>query len=318
MQLFKKVTWWIRKSFLPGFLVLIIALMGFVAYDYFKQPHDLWGGHWVGCGNFDKYSVAGENHQSTLALEITNQELDKFRIAGELSLNPAVYRMLSEKKANLFITLESLRSPTNGISIPQFLELDINNAVPSWNGNKIIKVKETQLYVFGRMVYFPFDEYRIGFRPKLNVSYSKTEPANVFPLDAIITNIRLPKTMVATKAHTWNDFVQNVALQTYEKDTKYKVDECAVIVERSGWYKSLIALLLLLLITPAIYLVYRPEDNPGVDLIAVILGVAAIRQFFLGSLMDWQLSWIDIVFAGIAVLTAMIPLIHIVKKQLRW
>ncbi|MGX8882975.1 hypothetical protein ACWWD9_07145 [Methylovorus sp. SPW-M1] len=313
MHLFRQFTWGIRKYFLPTFLILIIFSMTYVAYDYFIQPHKLWGDNWASCGNYDKFSNPQSN---TLALEIKNKELDAFSITGELSLTPKAYEALTRKKAIFFITLEPLRSPSSGMLIPQFIELDITNVTLSWNNKKIIKVKEAEFYPWGTMVYFPFDEYRIGFIPRLNVASSKDEVAKEFPLDAVVSKITLTKVMSVSKAKTWNDYVQNDSLQD-NKGTKYEEDECAVIAKRSGWYKCLIALLLLLLVTPAIYLIYRPEDNPGIDLIAVILGVATIRQFFLGSLLDWQLSWIDILFAGITVLTAIIPLVHIVKTQLK-
>jgi hypothetical protein len=128
-------------------------------------------------------------------------------------------------------------------------------------------------------------------------------------------NVELSKVFVGSKAKIWNDFVRGVELNSEEKNVQYRLDECAVNVKRSTWYQALVLLLTALLFVPAIYLLYRPEDTPGVDLVAVILGIAVIRQFFIGSITEWNLYEIDFAFAISVIATALIPLLRLPRKS---
>ncbi|WP_209725346.1 hypothetical protein, partial [Duganella sp. 1411] len=163
-----------------------------------------------------------------------------------------------------------------------------------------------------RLNNFPRDRYQIGFRPVLRIATADAM-SQPFPLDAVLTNIDLANSLIVKKAVTWGDFASAKALEGDEKTTLYKSDECALNIERPAWYQAMVYLLLTLLFVPAIYMLYRPQDNPGVDLIAVILGIAAIRQFLVGNVVDWTLYQIDFVFVGVTVLTAAVPLMHIIK-----
>lgn len=298
------------------FTLLIGCLTLFIGYDYFHTPAgDMFRGHWAYCGDMEVLSGhTGSGSKNYLSLEIKDGEPGKFILSGELVLTATAYDKLSSEKARLQAMLNNLRSPSILPGIPYFLDLDTDNVTRRWNNEAVLKIKEIPLHGMGFLSDFPFDTYRLGFKPALYVSGPGDAESRLFPLDTAITNIRLSDAMAVRKAATWQDYVTDVSLDAAERSVRYKVDDCALIVNRAPWYRSMVVLLVVILIVPAVYLIYRPDDNPGVDLIAVILGVAAIRQFLLGNIIDWRLYKLDMVFVLVTVVTAAIPLWHIHRK----
>lgn len=297
---------------------LILVLTVAFGYDYFRSPiNDPWRGHWTHCGDFAPLRDSiGSGARNYLSLEIKDRENGQFFVSGDLVLTNATYAELMLASAKLHVSLDSLRSPVAfGIGY-NFLGLELDNDKLSkrWNNEVVIPIKEQRIYADGILSNFPLDEYRIGYSPVLYVSKPGDEFSRPYPLDTAITNVRLSNSMVVRKAKIWADYVQDVKLGPEELKRQYSQAECPLIIERSPWYKFMVALLIVLLFAPAIYLVYRPDDHPGVDLIAVILGVASIRQFLFGSLTDWKLYGMDMVFVLVVAATASIPLFNIYRK----
>jgi hypothetical protein len=299
--------------------MICILLLSFICYDYFdgRSPPKFFARHWAGCGDFDAIRNAGRD-TDYLALEIKESGLGQFVLTGQLFLTAHTARAL-EKLApkEIVVDLANLRSPYAFASSGQSFSLDLQNKAPQYDGNVAIRVVPGKIYTdASSLEYFPFDQYKIGYRPI--VRYYTTDGSNkVLNVSTAVTNVRLSPLFTVRKVAEWGDYVTGVRLEEQEKTRQYLPDECTLLLKRSPWYIEMVALLLLLLFVPAIYLSYRPEDNPGIDLIAVILGIAAIRQFFLGSVDEWNLYLIDIVFAGIAVITAIIPLFRLNKRASR-
>ncbi|MFS2002457.1 hypothetical protein ACEN9F_02425 [Duganella sp. CT11-25] len=306
-------------KYLPvGLAVLIAGLTIFIGYDYFRAPKqgDAWRGHWVGCGDFDQISGGQARYEKNyLSLRIKDRENGQFLISGELILNAAKYDQLSKDSIKMSVMLHGLRSPTAGLgAISQSLELESGSEIRRWDDTAILRLKETPIYPSGLPGKFPYDIYQIGIRPEVYVSGPADAAWQPYKLDTTIVNIHLSDSMVVSKANRWGEYVTDVKLEEGEAEKPYGIDECAITIKRSPWYVSTVVLLVVILFVPAIYLIYRPDDNPGVDLIAVILGVATIRQFLLGNIVDWRLYQLDLVFLLVTVVTAAVPLVHIARR----
>lgn len=300
-----------------AYATLILVLTITFGYDYFRSPDNDWRGHWAGCGNFNALTGAtGSGTKNYLSLEIKDRENGQFFVSGELVLTDASYAELMAASAKLHIGLDDLRSPTSfGVGNAPFgLELDNDKLSRRWNNEVVIPIKEHRIYGRGILADFPFDEYRIGYSPVLYMAKLEDEFSHPYALDTAITNVHLSKSLTVRKAKTWADYVKDVKLRPEELTNNFLQTECPLIIERSPWYKCMVALLIVLLFAPAIYLLFRPDDHPGVDLIAVILGVASIRQFLFGNIADWTLYSIDMIFVLVAAMTALIPLINIYRK----
>lgn len=298
--------------------LLCILCFAFTAYDYFKAPPNghFSKGNWAKCGNFKAVSN-DDGNLNFLSLEIKDSGLGEFILSGELILNLETSKKLAQSSVKgMNVILQSLRSPYFFSGTGQSFDLDITNKVPYFDNRIAIKIIEKKIYSDrSSLDHFPFDQYLIGYRPTVSFFTIHEGFAEILEIDSAITNVRLSPLMTVSNADTWGEYVQGVKLEANEVSKKYQEDECVLIIKRSPWYIAMVALLVMLLFVPAIYLFYRPQDNPGIDLIAVILGIAAIRQFFLGSVVEWKLYPIDIVFAGIVVLTAVIPLFRLNKDS---
>lgn len=294
-------------------------MAAFIGYDYFRSPPqgDLWRGHWAGCGNFEILSNAADRDKlDYLSLEIKDKDTGQLFISGELILSAGTYKKLHPgNEWSAGVNLGELRSPRASFKIEQYIEVDMQKGERRWGNVMVFPLKETRLHASGWLRDFPFDTYRAGFVPSLRMRGPRDADWITVSLDTIITNVRLSDSMTVKKASEWSDFVDDVALTAAERRKAYSRDECALIVQRAPWYRTMVCLLIILLCIPAAYLVFRPDDNPGVDLIAVILGVATIRQFLLGNLVDWTLYTIDMVFVLVTVITAAIPLWHIYRRR---
>lgn len=299
--------------------VILLSMAAFIGYDYFRTPPqgDMWRGHWAGCGNFHTLiDAADRNKLDYLSLDITDKETGQLFVSGELILSADTYKKLRPNDDwSATVSLGELRSPRAFVGMDQYIDVDMQKGERRWGNAMVFRVKETRLHASGWPRDFPFDTYRAGFVPSLKMSGSRDSNWTTVPLDTIITNVRLSDSMTVNKAVAWSDYVDNVALTAAERNKAYGEDECALIVRRAPWYRTMVVLLIVLLCIPAAYLVFRPDDNPGVDLIAVILGVATIRQFLLGNLVDWTLYSIDMVFVLVTVITAAIPLWHIYRRH---
>jgi hypothetical protein len=85
--------------------------------------------------------------------------------------------------------------------------------------------------------------------------------------------------------------------------------KCELIISRSYWHIGLIFTLALILSTPALYVLRKPSEPAGLELIAAVIGLGAIRCYLLGtrsSIGDLQLA--DFYFAIVVGWVALIPL----------
>jgi amino acid transporter len=101
-----------------------------------------------------------------------------------------------------------------------------------------------------------------------------------------------------------------------EEDYKpYAANECAFSVERKGSFKVIVLLLLLVICLPLLHVFYR--DEPGIDFLATLVSVMAIRVFLVGPLNDFQLYKIDFLFAAAILLVGTVSLIKAMRANSR-
>jgi len=101
-----------------------------------------------------------------------------------------------------------------------------------------------------------------------------------------------------------------------EEDYKpYSTNECAFSVERKGSFKVIVLLLLLVMCLPLLHVFYR--DEPGIDFLATLVSIGAIRVFLVGPLNDFQLYSIDFLFAAVIILVGTVSLIKAMRANSR-
>ncbi|MFZ3018340.1 MAG: hypothetical protein WA056_07790 [Gallionella sp.] len=290
-------------------VLCIISLLA-TAYDFFRLPpqDDLWKGHYAGCGNFSDIKLGADRfEQDTLALRIKDAQPAKFTVSGELGISKKTYLSYLEKAEKILIEITPLQThPSFYIPFPDFIELEKPSGVSVGDRGITLKLKEKELQVHGDITQYPFDNYLIGFSAEVMVTYKNDPQYHSLPVEVSIVNTMLSNVFVVREARTNNEFMNDASDPAAM--VRYETNQCALIVERSPWYKAMVLFLVTLIFVPAIYSVYKTDSDPGVELIAAILGVAAIRSYLLGIPADWIIYPIDVVFAAAVMFTAVIPL----------
>ncbi|WP_322024367.1 hypothetical protein [Burkholderia sp. BCC1977] len=88
-------------------------------------------------------------------------------------------------------------------------------------------------------------------------------------------------------------------------------EACGLVISRSYWQIGLAASLILLLSSPVFYVWRRPGETSGLELIAAMTGLGAIRCYLLGSPSSiGDLLPFDFYFALIVGAVALIPLLR--------
>lgn len=293
-------------------LLCVIAFIVFVT-DFFSAPGlgDLYKGHWAGCGDFQALKHdATMFDQDVLALEIRDVQPAKFLLSGRLELSRATYLKSFKDAKGILVELDRLSSsPSLMASVPNWIKVERPQAGDIGDQRQVtLNLKDYELGE-GTLWKFPFDEYRFGFTTSVHVIKPDAKSYRQQPIDATIININLSNAFVVQKVMTIDQFMRNPELSGVANLKKqYTVDQCALIINRPIWYQAMIGFLLTLLFAPAIYIFYKRDADPGIELIAAILGVAAIRGYFLGGFTEWNFYLIDILFALSILLTAVIAL----------
>lgn len=302
-------------------LICIIAFFVVVA-DYFSEPEagDIYKGHWAGCGNFKalKHGAASFD-QDILVLKIRDVQPAKFLISGELSVSRATYLKHFRDAKRILVELDRLSSSSFLLPMPSsWIEVELPQVREIDNRRQVsLRLKNYELHVDGSLQRFPFDDYRLGFTPSVHVLRPEAESSRPYPVEVTIVNVNMSNAFVVQKAQTTAQFKRDYEPSDPSLNERYGVDQCALVFKRPIWYQAMIVFLVALLLAPAAYIFYKPDVDPGVELVAAILGVAAIRAFFLGGLAEWNLYPIDIVLAFCVLVTAVIPLLRLPRKRTR-
>jgi hypothetical protein len=301
--------------------LLCIGFFFVAAYDYFHESPEqgLFKGHWAGCGNFRDIKH-GEDmfQQNTLALSIHDTLSAKFIISGRLQISRKTYLAYVKDAKKILIELTPLQTYQNFFPpISEYVEVEDleRDAIDSTHG-VTLKFKERELRADNDVEKYPFEKYRIGFSAQVKVVGLEGQRHHPVAMDVTIVNTNLSNPFIVRKIESVKEFMLSPDRES-AATTRFKTNQCALIVERAIWYQAMVLFLIGLIFAPAVFLLYKDGTDPGVELIAALLGVVAIRSYLLGAPTDWNIYRIDVVFASAVLLTAVIPLwrLHKISKR---
>lgn len=304
----------IHKYFAKTAALACIALYAVFVWGFFSDPDisDFSKGRWVSCGNLAALKQGTSMFdQDILALEIQDVQPSRFVLSGRLELSRDTYLKHFRNAKGISVMLDRLQTHASALPGP-FYWIEVEKPQDREIGDRrqiTLKLKNRELSMDGNLERFPFDDYRLGFTASVRVLKPGAGSYRDQPMEAVIINTHVSNAFVVKKVQRTGQFLRNPERSSFVKShERYSVDQCALIFERPLWYRAMIFFLLMILFAPAVYLYYKRDADPGVELIAAILGVAAIRAYLLGGFAEWDFYWIDAAF-GLAVLsTAIIPL----------
>ncbi len=267
---------------------------------------------------FDNHNKCGTGPSSPaffssdyISLDLENNSQGKATISGRINLSKRTYEKLNLDTEKMYLRLEPLQE--NPMAIPiHYEELTIgpwnkNFESSSMNAHSDIQKKEVRL--IGDPENFPSDEYKYGYKA-IAYTLEKGESKDL-KIEYVFTIAQLSSTFTPRTVPSPNEYMEKIPDLFFEEPeyAPYKHDECAIIIERKSAFKYLVWLLTAFLFFPALYALFKPEVQPGIDLIATVVSVAAIRFFLIGSVEDFTFYRIDFFFGLAIVLAATLPLL---------
>ncbi|MGE7955246.1 hypothetical protein ACQKQA_01400 [Pseudomonas sp. NPDC089530] len=295
-------------------LLLILAL--WVGYFYLYQ--DARSGR-LG-DTFDSYGTCGSPSSSSpdffardhLLLRVTNNTQGDFTVSGVVNVSERTYNRYELGRYPLKLRLEPLQS---SYSVPPlfFEEVKVkalNRNFSSPHKNAYADLESRSIRVYGEATRFPFDVYRYGYKPVLYILKGNEQVDLKFK--RVTTQLDLSNTFTPTRLYNPVDYISESNSLAQPGDyPAYGASECAFSIERKGSFKIIVLLLLLVLCLPLLLVVYR--DEPTIDFLATLLGVAAVRVFLVGPLRDYQLYGIDFVFGAVIILVGTLSLLKAMR-----
>lgn len=190
----------------------------------------------------------------------------------------------------------------------------LNRNFSSPHKNAYADLESRSIRVIGESSRFPFEVYRYGYKPVLYILKGNEQVD--LPFKRITTQMNLSNTFTPTRMYNPADYIaeQNSLVQPGDYPA-YGASECAFSIERKGSFKIIVLLLLLVLCLPLLMVLYR--DEPTIDFLATLLGVAAVRVFLVGPLQDYQLYGIDFVFGAVIILAGTFSLLKAMRIDAR-
>lgn len=296
------------------FAAVCFGVLALSAWEYLDAPEAerLFSSHSKACGD-RRHLPTGESifDRDLLEIEIHDSGLNHIVLSGRIDVSRNTFRtQFSDIEG---IMLELVPMPDGG---PVSLGIQNLIDVPFLNRSELdasksfqIKIPDSAIPVNGNAQLYPFDTYWVGFEPRLLILHKGRSEYERLRLDAALTDAKMSNIFDvarAPKADSYMNSADRSALPALQNDDDSR--QCGFRISRSPWYCSMVACLLMLVLSPAVFSLYKLESDPGLGLISAIIGVASIRAFLLGSSVDWHFYRIDLVFALAVVLVAVIPL----------
>lgn len=258
------------------------------------------------CGNMDSRSTRGG-----LSLGVKDEPQGNFSVDGNVYIPVETWDVLRKTRSNVSLHVNFLDTNADFIGVGDMdVELNLTASEKFWGTSEMrVSVPKQRVNADGEYSRYPFDNYRFGVKSaKLRVSSAGDSSGYSIPLEVNLVP-QLSSGFDALRPETTHQFMRKTnSIQGDIGDRSYSTEECPLIISRSPWFLMLAALLALVLLTPAVCLVYKSEADAGLELTTAIIGVATIRSFVLGTPTGWNFMPIDVFLAGVVVLTAMIPL----------
>lgn len=295
-------------------LALLLLLWGGYVYVFQDvrdgQYGDLFDSRaWCGSPPPSGESYYKKDH---LALIVKNTTQGEFAVSGWINVSERTFNKYELGRNELRLRLEPLQSSfADTFLIPEEMKVKpLSRNFNSVNRNAYADLESRPIRVHGQATKFPFDVYRYGYRPVLYI-IKGTERIDL-KFRHITTTMDLSNTLSAVQKYNPLDYFNAKSNLVQESDyTPYKSNECAFSVERKGSFKMIVLLLLLVVCLPLLHALYR--DEPAIDFLATLVGVAAIRLFLVGPLRDFHVYGIDFVFGAVIILVGTVTLIKAMR-----
>ena len=303
-----------------GLISLMLMLALWASYVYvFKDNRDgLLGGAfdsmaWCGTPPASDGAALGKDQ---LTLRITNNLRGEFMLSGAVVVSERTFNRYDLARNELRLRLEPLRW-SYGVT-PIFLEQvkvqPLTRNLSSLNKSAYAELEPRPIGVQGRAADFPFDTYRYGYKPVLY--YLKGNDRIDLKFKHITTSMEMSNTFTPIQKYNRAEYINEKNSLAREEDYKsYAANECAFSIERKGSFKMIVLMLLLVIGLPLLHVFYR--DEPGIDFLATLVSIGAIRVLLVGPLNDFQLYKIDFLFAGVILLVGTVSLIKAMRANSR-
>jgi hypothetical protein len=303
-----------------GLISLLLMLALWACYVYvFKDNRDgLLGGAfdstaWCGTPPASDGAAMGKDQ---LTLRITNNLRGEFMLSGAIVVSERTFNRYDLARNELRLRLEPLQW-SYGVT-PVFLEQvkvqPLTRNLSSLNKSAYAELDPRPIGVQGRAADFPFDTYRYGYKPVLY--YLKGNDRIDLKFKHITTSMEMSNTFTPIQKYNRAEYINEKNSLAREEDYKpYAANECAFSVERKGSFKMIVLMLLLVIGLPLLHVFYR--DEPGIDFLATLVSIGAIRVLLVGPLNDFQLYKIDFLFAGVILLVGTVSLIKAMRANSR-
>jgi hypothetical protein len=303
-----------------GLISLLLMLALWACYVYvFKDNRDgLLGGAfdstaWCGTPPASDGAAMGKDQ---LTLRITNNLRGEFMLSGAIVVSERTFNRYDLARNELRLRLEPLQW-SYGVT-PVFLEQvkvqPLTRNLSSLNKSAYAELEPRPIGVQGRAADFPFDTYRYGYKPVLY--YLKGNDRIDLKFKHITTSMEMSNTFTPIQKYNRAEYINEKNSLAREEDYKpYAANECAFSVERKGSFKMIVLMLLLVIGLPLLHVFYR--DEPGIDFLATLVSIGAIRVLLVGPLNDFQLYKIDFLFAGVILLVGTVSLIKAMRANSR-
>lgn len=251
-----------------------------------------------------------------LTLRVTNNLRGEFMLGGSVIVSERTFNRYDLGRNELRLRLEPLQWSYG--ATPIFLEQvkikALSRNVAADNKSAYAELEPRPISVHGRPSDFPFDSYRYGYKPVLY--YLKGNERIDLRFRHITTLMEMSNTFAPTQKYNRAEYINEKTPLVRDEDYKpYTANECAFSVERKGSFKVIVLLLLLVICLPLLHVFYR--DEPGIDFLATLVGIGAVRVMLVGPLQDFQLYTIDFLFAAAILLVGTVSLIKAMRANSR-
>lgn len=295
-------------AFIVAYLVVGMNMLG--------QADDFFDSHGkCGTGPVTSFFFSSD----FISLELENNSQGRATVSGHINLSRETFEKLNLDTKKLYLRLEPLQG--SPMDIPLIYE---ELTVGSWSKNfdsssmnASAEIQKKEVRLIGDPRSFPSDEYRYGYK---TVAYTLEKgEAKDIKIKYVFTIPQLSSTFVHKVAPSPNEYMEKAPDSFFEEPdyVPYEHDECAILIERKSAFKYLVWLLTVFLFFPALYALFKPEIQLGIDLIATVVSVAAIRFFLIGPVEDFTFYRIDFFFGLAIVLAATLPLLLGLRKTIK-
>ncbi|MGE8188273.1 hypothetical protein [Pseudomonas sp. NPDC086278] len=299
-------------------LLLMLALWGSYVYLFQENRDGRLGGTfdstaWCGTPPASDGAVLGKDR---LMLRVTNNVRGEFMLAGAVIVSERTFDRYDLGRNELRLRLEPLQwsAGATPIVLEQVKIKPLSRNLSSLNKSAYAELEPRAISVQGRATDFPFDTYRYGYKPVLY--YLKGNDRIDLKFRHITTSMEMSNTFTPIQKYTPAEYIGTKNSMVREEDYKpYAANECAFSIERKGSFKVIVLLLLLVICLPLLHVFYR--DEPGIDFLATLVGVGAIRVLLVGPMQDFELYKIDFLFAAAILLVGTVSLIKAMRANSR-